>query len=95
MLRRTRHENLILFMGACMEPPTLAILCSYVSFFVFDVDEYHFLFLLLDFNITFIYWHVLPQFKYLFKVNNKNAKTMLTNFLLVSFLLTLNKYLPT
>lgn len=28
VLRRTRHENLILFMGACMEPPTLAIVCS-------------------------------------------------------------------
>eukprot|EP00795_Rhopilema_esculentum_P015396 gene15396-6635_t len=26
--RKTRHENLILFMGACMEPPTLAIVTS-------------------------------------------------------------------
>jgi len=29
VLRRTRHENLILFMGACFEPPTLAIVCSF------------------------------------------------------------------
>ncbi|XP_057295480.1 kinase suppressor of Ras 1-like isoform X1 [Hydractinia symbiolongicarpus] len=28
-LRRTRHENLSLFMGACMEAPTLAIVCSF------------------------------------------------------------------
>ena len=27
-MRSTRHENLILFMGACMEPPQLAIVCS-------------------------------------------------------------------
>ena len=25
MLRKTRHENLVLFMGACMKPPHLAI----------------------------------------------------------------------
>eukprot|EP00794_Sanderia_malayensis_P013863 gene13863-15311_t len=27
--RKTRHENLILFMGACMEPPTFAIVTSF------------------------------------------------------------------
>ena len=26
MLRKTRHENLVLFMGACMKPPKLAII---------------------------------------------------------------------
>ena len=26
--RKTRHENLILFMGACMTPPNLAIVTS-------------------------------------------------------------------
>ena len=26
--RKTRHENLILFMGACMNPPRLAIVTS-------------------------------------------------------------------
>ena len=26
--RKTRHENLILFMGACMNPPKLAIVTS-------------------------------------------------------------------
>ena len=26
--RKTRHENLILFMGACMNPPNLAIVTS-------------------------------------------------------------------
>lgn len=25
MLKNTRHENLLLFMGACMKPPHLAI----------------------------------------------------------------------
>lgn len=25
MLKKTRHDNLILFMGACMKPPHLAI----------------------------------------------------------------------
>ncbi|XP_074642456.1 kinase suppressor of Ras 2-like isoform X2 [Tubulanus polymorphus] len=28
MLRKTRHENLVLFMGACMKPPDLAIVTS-------------------------------------------------------------------
>lgn len=28
MLRKTRHENLVLFMGACMKPPHLAIVTS-------------------------------------------------------------------
>lgn len=28
MLRKTRHENLVLFMGACMTPPRLAIITS-------------------------------------------------------------------
>ncbi|XP_066932189.1 kinase suppressor of Ras 1-like isoform X6 [Clytia hemisphaerica] len=31
VLRRTRHENLVLFMGACMEPATLAIVCSFIK----------------------------------------------------------------
>lgn len=26
--RKTRHENLVLFMGACMKPPCLAIVTS-------------------------------------------------------------------
>ena len=26
--RRTRHENLVLFVGACMDPPNLAIVTS-------------------------------------------------------------------
>lgn len=26
--RKTRHENLVLFMGACMKPPRLAIVTS-------------------------------------------------------------------
>lgn len=26
--RKTRHENLVLFMGACMKPPQLAIVTS-------------------------------------------------------------------
>ena len=26
--RRTRHENLVLFMGACMDPPNLAIVTT-------------------------------------------------------------------
>lgn len=29
MLKKTRHDNLILFMGACMKPPHLAIVTSY------------------------------------------------------------------
>lgn len=29
MLRKTRHENLVLFMGACMKPPRLAIVTSF------------------------------------------------------------------
>ena len=29
--RRTRHENLVLFMGACMDPPNLAIVTSLVK----------------------------------------------------------------
>ncbi|XP_072385303.1 kinase suppressor of Ras 2 [Diabrotica undecimpunctata] len=29
--RKTRHENLILFMGACMKPPKLAIVTSLIS----------------------------------------------------------------
>lgn len=28
IFRKTRHENLILFMGACMKPPRLAIVTS-------------------------------------------------------------------
>lgn len=28
MFRKTRHENLVLFMGACMKPPRLAIVTS-------------------------------------------------------------------
>ncbi|XP_063395832.1 kinase suppressor of Ras 2-like isoform X1 [Mytilus trossulus] len=31
MLKKTRHDNLILFMGACMKPPHLAIVTSYCS----------------------------------------------------------------
>nr|XP_022344964.1 kinase suppressor of Ras 2-like isoform X3 [Crassostrea virginica] len=31
MLKNTRHENLLLFMGACMKPPHLAIVTSYCS----------------------------------------------------------------
>ncbi|XP_056020517.1 kinase suppressor of Ras 2-like isoform X6 [Ostrea edulis] len=31
MLKNTRHENLLLFMGACMKPPQLAIVTSYCS----------------------------------------------------------------
>lgn len=27
--RKTRHENLVLFMGACMEPPKLAIITRF------------------------------------------------------------------
>ena len=42
--RKTRHENLILFMGACMNPPKLAIVtslckgenCSYFEFNIFS-----------------------------------------------------------
>ena len=30
MLRKTRHENLVLFMGACMKPPHLAIVTRWV-----------------------------------------------------------------
>ncbi|ESN96031.1 hypothetical protein HELRODRAFT_189079 [Helobdella robusta] len=30
-LRKTRHENLVLFIGACMEPPKLAIITSFVN----------------------------------------------------------------
>ncbi|KAK6183801.1 hypothetical protein SNE40_006400 [Patella caerulea] len=29
VLRKTRHENLVLFMGACMKPPRLAIVTSF------------------------------------------------------------------
>ncbi|XP_059146950.1 kinase suppressor of Ras 2-like isoform X2 [Physella acuta] len=29
VLRKTRHENLVLFMGACMKPPNLAIVTSF------------------------------------------------------------------
>jgi kinase suppressor of Ras 2 len=29
MFRKTRHENLVLFMGACMKPPHLAIITSF------------------------------------------------------------------
>lgn len=29
MLKKTRHENLVLFMGACMKPPDLAIITSF------------------------------------------------------------------
>uniref|UniRef100_A0A0L8HAC8 non-specific serine/threonine protein kinase n=2 Tax=Octopus bimaculoides TaxID=37653 RepID=A0A0L8HAC8_OCTBM len=29
MLKKTRHENLVLFMGACMKPPDLAIVTSF------------------------------------------------------------------
>lgn len=29
VFRKTRHENLVLFMGACMKPPHLAIVTSY------------------------------------------------------------------
>ncbi|KAK0058787.1 kinase suppressor of Ras 2 [Biomphalaria pfeifferi] len=29
VLRKTRHENLVLFMGACMKPPKLAIVTSF------------------------------------------------------------------
>ncbi|KAK7499047.1 hypothetical protein BaRGS_00009594, partial [Batillaria attramentaria] len=29
LLRKTRHENLVLFMGACMKPPRLAIVTSF------------------------------------------------------------------
>ena len=29
--RRTRHENLVLFMGACMDPPNLAIVTSLIK----------------------------------------------------------------
>ena len=38
-LRKTRHENLILFMGACMNPPKLAIvtsLCKGIKIYSFD-----------------------------------------------------------
>ena len=28
--RNTRHENVVLFMGACMSPPHLAIITRYV-----------------------------------------------------------------
>lgn len=31
MLKKTRHENIVLFMGACMKPPLLAIVTSYVN----------------------------------------------------------------
>ena len=31
MLRKTRHDNLVLFMGACMKPPHLAIVTRQVS----------------------------------------------------------------
>ncbi|XP_050302569.1 kinase suppressor of Ras 2 isoform X2 [Anthonomus grandis grandis] len=31
MFRKTRHENLILFMGACMKPPKLAIVTSFTK----------------------------------------------------------------
>ena len=30
MLRKTRHENLVLFMGACMKQPHLAVITRYV-----------------------------------------------------------------
>ena len=29
--RQTRHENVVLFMGACMAPPHLAIITRYTS----------------------------------------------------------------
>ena len=31
MLRKTRHENLVLFMGACMKQPHLAVITRYVD----------------------------------------------------------------
>lgn len=31
LLRKTRHENLVLFMGACMKPPRLAIVTRWVD----------------------------------------------------------------
>lgn len=31
MFRKTRHENLVLFMGACMKPPRLAIVTSLIK----------------------------------------------------------------
>ena len=37
-LHKTRHENLVLFMGACMEPPKLAIvtqLSQVISLYLF------------------------------------------------------------
>jgi len=40
--RKTRHENLILFMGACMNPPKLAIvtsLCKGKFFLVFVIPK--------------------------------------------------------
>lgn len=40
-LRRTRHENLILFMGACMEPPQLAIVCSLCKGSTLYTQIYH------------------------------------------------------
>lgn len=33
--RQTRHENVVLFMGACMAPPHLAIVTRRVTFCVF------------------------------------------------------------
>ena len=31
MLKKTRHENLALFMGACLVPPNLAIITRYIA----------------------------------------------------------------
>ena len=31
MLRKVRHENIVLFMGVCMNPPNLCIVTEYIK----------------------------------------------------------------
>lgn len=41
--RQTRHENVVLFMGACMHPPHLAIITRWVPFITLYWTMYYFL----------------------------------------------------
>ncbi len=38
LLKKTRHENLALFMGACVTPPNLAIITRYIYYM--NIDTY-------------------------------------------------------
>lgn len=54
--RQTRHENVVLFMGACMNPPDLAIITRY-TFFSFKMTWM--LCLCVNLRVTTVYFYCL------------------------------------